>query len=304
MAASIKYNYTTKNCLFCSETDAANHPVLYKKNFEDKDLNAGVFSARRTTEHFHYEMVKCLKTGLIFSRHILDDAALNELYKGSVVTFGEQTEYIKRDYWQPLSGFVKKWQTKKALDIGCSNGFFLEVMKDNGFEEVYGVEPGEEPKKIARQDVRDNIHTGFYGAGLYPKDNFDLITCFQTLDHLSDPLGMLKNMFENVKPGGHVYMIMHNTKALQAKLFGEKSPIIDVEHIYLFNKENLPALCQKAGFKVVSVFDVKNGYPLSYWARMSPLPLKKMWIGLFKMLGLYNKIVAINAGNMGIILEK
>lgn len=299
-----KYKYITKECLFCNSTDAATHPVLYKKNFLDENLNAEVFSARRTTEHFHYEMLKCAKTGLIFSHNILDDDSLNELYKGSVVTFGEQTEFIKRDYWQPIADYVKKWKKGKALDIGCSNGFFLEVMKDNGYSEVFGVEPGEEPKAIARKDIRDNIYTGFYGPGLYPKDHFDLITCFQTLDHLSDPLGMLKNMYENVKPGGNVYMIMHNTKALQAKLFGEKSPIIDVEHIYLFNKENLPELCKKAGFKVVSVFDVKNGYPLSYWVRMSPLPIKKMWIGLFKALGMYNKVLAINAGNMGIILEK
>ena len=299
-----KYNYITKECLFCTSTDEANHPVLYKKNFKDEDLNASVFSARRTTEHFHYEMVKCKITGLIFSRRILDDDALNELYKGSVVTFGEQTEFIKRDYWRPIAGYVKKWNTKKALDIGCSNGFFLEVLKDNGYEEVCGVEPGEEPKKIARPDVKKNIHTGFYGPGLYPANYFDLVTCFQTLDHLSDPLGMLKNMYENVNPGGNVYMIMHNTRALQAKLFGEKSPIIDVEHIYLFNKENLPKLCEKAGFKVVSVFNVKNGYPYSYWIRMSPLPLKKLWVGLFKSIGMYNKVLAINAGNMGIILEK
>lgn len=304
MSSSAKYTYITKPCLFCNETDEAHHPVLYKKNFKDENLNAGVFSARRTTEHFHYEMVKCARTGLIFSRHILNDEALNELYKGSVVTFGEQTEFIKRDYWQPIARYMNQWKKGRALDIGCSNGFFLEVLKDNGYEHVHGVEPGEEPKAIARADIRDGIVTGFYGPGLYPDDYFDLITCFQTLDHLSDPLGMLQQMYRNTQKGGHVYMIMHNTRALQAKLFGEKSPIIDVEHIYLFNKENLPELCKKAGFKVVSVFDVKNGYPLSYWIRMAPLPLKGMWRSLTKATGLYNKTLAINAGNMGIILEK
>jgi 2-polyprenyl-3-methyl-5-hydroxy-6-metoxy-1,4-benzoquinol methylase len=299
-----KYNYIKKECLFCSSTDAATHPVLYKKSFKDEDLNAEAFEARKTTKHMHYEMVKCLKTGLIFSHHILDDDSLNELYKGSEIHFNEMLEYIKNDYWKPIAGHTNGWTKKKALDIGCSTGFFLEVLKDNGYEGVYGVEPGEEPKKIARADVRDNIHTGFYKPGLYPEDHFDLITCFQTLDHLSDPLGMIKNMYTNLKPGGHVYMIMHNSKALQARVFGEKSPIIDVEHIYLFNKENLPELCKKAGFKVHSIFDITTGYPFSYWLRMAPLPLKKMWIGLFKATGMYNKIMPMKAGNMGIILEK
>jgi len=299
-----KYTYITKECLFCKETDAANHPVLYKKSFMDEELNAEAFEARKTTKHKHYEMVRCAKTGLIFSRNILDDDTLNELYKGSEIKFNEMLEYIKNDYWKPISGYVGKWSRKKALDIGCSTGFFLEVLKDNGYDEVYGCEPGEEPKAIARADIRDNIHTGFYKPGLYPKDYFDLITCFQTLDHLSDPLGMVKNMYENLKPGGHVYMIMHNSKALQARIFGEKSPIIDVEHIYLFNKENLPMLSEKAGFKVVSIFDITTGYPFSYWLRMAPLPLKKLWVSLFKVFGMYNKILPFHAGNMGIILEK
>ncbi len=304
MSVTDNLKYITKECLFCKSTDAATHPVIYQKNFRDEDINAQVFSARRTTEHFHYEMVKCQQTGLIFSRSILDDASLQSLYEDSLVTFGEQAEYIKNDYWKPLLPYIGNWGKDKALDIGCSNGFFLEVLKDNGFKEPMGCEPSKEAKAIARKDIQNNIHTGFYGPGLYPDDHFDLITCFQTLDHLSEPLEMLRNMYKNIKPGGHAYLIMHNTKALQARIFGEKSPIIDVEHIYLFNKENLPLLCEKAGFKVVSVFDLKNGYPYSYWLRMSPLPLKKMWVGLFKALGIYNKVLSISAGNMGIILEK
>ena len=199
-----KFNYITKECLFCETTDPANHPVLYKKNYKDEDLTPEEFEARKTTKHVHNEMVKCLKTGLIFSRQILDDAALNELYQGSEIHFNELIEYIKNDYWLPIAEYSKKWSRKKALDIGCSTGFFLEALKDNGYDEVYGVEPGKEPKAIARADIRDNIHTGFFGPGLYPPDHFDLITIFQTIDHLSDPLGMLKNMYTNTKPGGHV----------------------------------------------------------------------------------------------------
>jgi len=298
------YTYITKQCLFCETTDPENHPLLYKKSFNDEDLDHEAFEARKTTKHAHYEMVKCLKTGLIFSRHILDDATLNKFYKGSAINFNEILQYIKNDYWNPISGYIKNPENKRVLEIGCSSGYFLEACKDNGFKEVYGCEPGEEPKKIAREDIRDNIHTGFYGPGLYPEDYFDLITCFQTLDHLSDPLGMLRNMYKNLKKGGNIYMIMHNTKALQVKIFGEKSPIIDVEHIYLFNKENIALLCQKAGFKVVSVFDIKSNYPFSYWIRMAPLPLKKMWVLLFKIFGIYNKAIPIKAGNMGVILEK
>ncbi|HXA01225.1 MAG TPA: hypothetical protein VNW99_04510, partial [Cytophagaceae bacterium] len=78
---------------------------LYPQTFKDEDINADVFSARRITEHFHYKMVKCVKTGLVFSREILPDNILEKLYAESKVTFIEYTDIIRKDYWKPLEKF-------------------------------------------------------------------------------------------------------------------------------------------------------------------------------------------------------
>ena len=93
-------NYLIKKCLFCDDESCLQE--LYPKTFKDEDLNAAVFSARRVTEHFHYRMVKCERTGLVFSREILPDTILEKLYADSKVTFGEYTEIIRKDYWRPL----------------------------------------------------------------------------------------------------------------------------------------------------------------------------------------------------------
>ena len=100
------------------------------------------------------------------------------------------------------------------------------------------------------------------------------------------------------------YFIVHNEKGLQAKIFGEKSPIYDVEHIYLFNKKTLARLNQEAGFTIVKVIDVKNIYPLSYWLRMAPIPMKKQFTGIAKFFGLLKVSVGIYPGNIGIFVEK
>ena len=85
---------------------------------------------------------------------------------------------------------------------------------------------------------------------------------------------MLEKAYKLLRPGGVIYVIVHNEQAFQARLFGKRSPIYDVEHIYLFNSSTLPMICRKAGFEPVRTFNVANTYPLEYWLRMSPLPGK------------------------------
>ncbi len=57
--------------------------------------------------------------------------------------------------------------------------------------------------------------------------------------------------------------------SLQAKILRDRSPIIDVEHIYLFNKITLSRLFTEANFAVLNVGDIKNSYPINYWLRLA-----------------------------------
>jgi 2-polyprenyl-3-methyl-5-hydroxy-6-metoxy-1,4-benzoquinol methylase len=294
--------YITKHCLFCEDEKCLTD--LYPQTFKDEDINADVFSARRVTEHFHYKMVKCSRTGLVFSRDILPDSILEKLYADSKVTFSEYTDIIRKDYWKPLEKFSDIIRKGAALEIGCSNGFFLEELKKQGFKEVHGCEPGKEAKDIAPDSVKKNIHTGFFTNEVYKDNTFDLICCFQTLDHLSDPLGILSTCYNKLKPGGLIYIIVHNVDGLQAKIFGEKSPIIDVEHIYLFNPKTLSKAVEKAGFKTVKTFPIKNSYPMEYWISHAPLPFKKQFHSIFKILGLNKIRIPLSLGNMGIVAVK
>jgi 2-polyprenyl-3-methyl-5-hydroxy-6-metoxy-1,4-benzoquinol methylase len=294
--------YITKHCLFCKDEKCLTD--LYPQTFKDEDINADVFSARRVTEHFHYKMVKCSNTGLVFSREILPDDILEKLYAESKVTFSEYTDIIRKDYWKPLEQFSGIMKKDTALEIGCSNGFFLEELQKQGFKEVHGCEPSTEAKNIAASSVKNNIHTGFFTNEVYKDNTFDLICCFQTLDHLSNPLDILKTCYNKLKPGGLIYIIVHNVDGLQAKIFGEKSPIIDVEHIYLFNPNTISLAVEKVGFKTVKTFAVKNSYPMEYWTSHAPLPFKKQFNSIFKTLGLNKMRMSLSLGNMGIVAVK
>ena len=157
--------------------------------------------------------------------------------------------------------------------MAASNGFFLEELKDRGFNQVIGFEPSVEARQAAHPSVRDSITTGFFeGRKSIPVTTLDLVCAFQTLDHLSDPRAMVQACFDVLSPGGLVYFVMHDVEALQARILRDKSPIIDIEHIYLFNRKTLGRLVTEAGFRVEALGDLKNSYPLAYWIDHVPLP--------------------------------
>jgi SAM-dependent methyltransferase len=311
--------YLTKHCLFCGD-DACLRDV-YDRNFRDGDLNPAVFAARRVTEHFHYKMVRCARTGLLFSREILPDSVLETLYAGSQVTFSAYADIIRKDYWRPLGRFAGgrgdgpegirlqagdpgRLTRGSALEIGCSSGFFLEELLAQGFREVRGCEPSVEAKALAAASVREGIRTGFFHDGAFPDGSFDLICAFQTLDHLSDPIGILRTCRAKLRPGGLVYLIVHNADGLQAKVFGEKSPIIVVEHVYLFNPRTLAMAVEKAGFKAEASFPIVNSYPLEYWLRHAPIPFKRRIQAMCGALGLAHRTLPLSMGNIGILARR
>lgn len=294
-------NYITKRCLLCREHE--NVFELYPQTFQENKLTPAVFSARRTTEHFHYRVVRCKNCGLVFSRQVLPDDRLTLLYSQSKVTFSEYTDIIRNDYWRCLEPYLNGVEREEALEIGCSSGFFLEELLARGFRGVHGVEPSIEAKAQASLSVRQNIISGFFKEGLYPNERFTLVCSFQTLDHLSDPVAVLRATRDILKPGGLAYFITHNVDSLQAKILGEKSPIIDVEHIYLFNKTTLPRLLEMMGFEVMGVADVRNSYPLDYWVRMFPMQrtVKTVLRNSLKLFGLGSISLPLKAGNIFVV---
>jgi SAM-dependent methyltransferase len=292
-------------CPICN-TEGADREV-YASNFRAEDLTPETFSARRLPDRLHYRMVRCVRCGLLRSNPILPVEDLARLYARSHFTYSEEAAFTRRTYGRYLRR-ARRWvpDGRALLEIGCGDGFFLEEALEQGFEEVTGVEPSEEAAASASDAVRPRIHKGLYGPGVFPARSFDLICAFQVFDHVPDPAALLRAAHEQLRDGGAVLFINHNARGFLNRLLGETSPIVDVEHTVLFDKKTMRRLFEKCGFQVREVFDVKNTYPVHYWARLAPLPRAlKSGIGSVLEGSALGKVpITFSAGNLGIVASK
>lgn len=294
-------------CAICQNKEKLS--IMYKENFDAEKISADIFSARRTPDRVHYRFVKCKNCGLIFSNPIFKEDKISSLYVNSSFDYTLEISCLKETYGNYLKKIIsekKDISKMRILDIGCGNGFFLEEAKKLGFGEVYGVEPSKKAVEKAPKWLKSRIKVDILKPGLFKANYFDVICCFHTLDHVIDPNKFLQVVRSLLKKKGVVFFVVHNTDGLSVQLFGEKSPIFDIEHIYLFNPETLTKIFIKNNFKVKKLYNLKNTYPLTYWCRMVPMPqfIKLPLLNVLKLTSLGLIPLSINAGNIGIVAEK
>lgn len=292
----------------CAICGIDNSTQLYPANFSAKDLTRETFSARRIPDRVHYRIVCCKNCGLVYSNPILDSKTIAKLYQSSYVNYEAQMEDLSKTYWRYFLTMTSTETkvTAKVLEIGCGNGFFLDYLRKKGLTEVWGVEPSKSATLKAPTALKRRIVNSILRPNLFPKNSFDFICTFQTLDHVTNPNQFLQICWQLIKPGGKMLAINHDISSWSAKLLGERSPIIDIEHIYLFNKETLRRIFAKNGFTVENVFTTIDQHRLAYWVKMLPLPksLKDLILAMLRITKLTNILFKIPAGNIGIVGKK
>ncbi|MFH0805608.1 MAG: class I SAM-dependent methyltransferase [Patescibacteria group bacterium] len=280
------------------------YKVIYRENLP---LSETVFSTRKAPDNYHYRIVKCNRCGLLYSNPILENDQINKLYEESKFDYGAELENLKKTYGNYLKKIENLVPSKEnLLDIGCGNGFFLEKALEMGYKNVYGVEPSNKAIENVSIMVEGKIINDVFNSKDFSSNFFDVICFFQVIEHIVDLNDFLIGCLKSLKKGGIILCIAHDSNAFFPKILKDRCPIINNEHIWIFNKETLKKIFLKYNFQVIKVGPVANIYSLTYWFKMMPIPkfLNKFIFNLLSFLKIANKRISIKAGNIFIVAKK
>jgi SAM-dependent methyltransferase len=258
-------------CAICARPTSSTE--LYPATLDDATFTAKVFSARRLPDRIHYRLVRCDECSLVRSDPVLDAASMAHLYEESTFDYGDELNGLRTTYGAALDELATHLDRRQGLvDIGCGSGFVLEVAQSRGWTDVRGVEPSRDAIAKASPGISELIVPDVMREGLFADASISAVTLFQVLDHMPDPVGLLEVCHRALSPGGAILAFNHDVTAASARILGERSPIIDVEHTYLYSPSTMRRLFVKAGFDVISVKPVRNTYSLTYLTQLLPLP--------------------------------
>lgn len=193
------------------------------------------------------DLVKCPECGL-YRRSVppSDDAIRNKL-KGFLLSAcksekGKQGRLTSARIQMDFS--LKGLNPGKLYDVGAAGGFVMKVAQDMGWE-VFGNEVSTAGISYAKKVFGIQIDYGFLEDLNYPKEHFDAIILWNTLEHVQDPKKILRICNEMLKTGGVIAIEVPN------KDEGQVIKYYETLHLTEFNKENLLLLLKKSGFSFV-----------------------------------------------------
>jgi SAM-dependent methyltransferase len=261
----------TRDCPICGSSSRS-VPVA-EARIDTGKLDDFAFASRKRPEYMHHRLVLCEACDLLYASPAPTAEALHQAYGDAAYDSAEESAYASATYGDVLTKVVTRLPpTGGALDIGTGDGSFLSVLLAAGFDDVVGVEPSAAPVEAAAPEVRPLIRQAPFDPHDFEPGRFRLVTSFQTLEHLSEPQAMCRDAYELLAPGGALYVITHNRRAVPNRVLGRRSPIFDIEHLQLFSPPSLRRLLEGAGFTGVELRPIVNRYPLRYWLRLLPVP--------------------------------
>ncbi len=212
-----------KTCLLCNGTNLAE-----LKNYEKDHL------------------FKCLSCNFIFSKRIPTQDELIIHYKKYSRGGTISSITIKR-YNELLDELEIYRNTNNLLDVGCGDGYFLEVAKERGWN-VYGTEFSDEAIDVCKQKGI-TIHQGVLNSQNYNGIKFDIISSFEVIEHINNPREEIKNISDLLRVNGVFYVTTPNFNSFSRFFLGPKWNVIEYpEHLSYYTPKTIKKFFQKHDF--------------------------------------------------------
>jgi SAM-dependent methyltransferase len=213
-----------------------------------------------------FSIVRCDRCGFMFA---LVPAATDteKIYTDDEFFFSPETrDHAPGDSWYDLL-----WQRKRPLylarlrrignfqkpgrmlDIGCAAGYMLAAARQLGWE-IAGVEPSPAMRQRTRTSLDCAVYESLDQAIAAGVERFDCVMLFEVIEHLDDPIAVMRKIRELLVPGGLLALSTPNCESPGA-IAGLPLDIwfAPPAHISYFGPTTLVSCLSQAGFDLLAL---------------------------------------------------
>ncbi|MHB8754119.1 MAG: class I SAM-dependent methyltransferase [Candidatus Acidiferrales bacterium] len=179
-------------------------------------------------------------------------------YHRAIMAAGEKSAPSR---WRKQRELIaKNKQGGALLDIGCSSGGFLGTMAGGSWE-LFGIEMEAQTAEKAKAATGAEVFVGDALDAPFPAESFDVITCFDVLEHVYEPRRFLTKVLEWLKPGGIFYAALPNIDSWEARLLGTYWYGLELpRHLFHFSPRSLRYAMTSVGFQEIKMVTPSTSY--------------------------------------------
>jgi ubiquinone/menaquinone biosynthesis C-methylase UbiE len=243
-------NLTHAQCCVCGTDDA--EPIGIGGDFEYR------------TSHDTFLAMRCNSCGLVYLNPRPSVSDFETIYPPNYHAF----DFSEADF-----GFVHRVRSRleakrllslcrdlpedaRILDVGCGDGFHLNLLKKYGGKNwtLKGVDVDKRAAQMAEKSGL-KVYLGNVEELDLPENSYELAFMIQTIEHVEKPEKVLSAVRKILKPGGKLVVVTDNTDSFDFKLFkgGYWGGYHFPRHWNLFNQNSLRKLAAKTDFEVAKL---------------------------------------------------
>lgn len=204
-------------------------------------------------------IVQCAECGLCFTSPRPSSALIGSFYPAGYHSHRTSRTRLLRGWWR---SFPFTWRGARGkrrpmpgasagrlLDFGCGGGAFLGEMHRLGWQ-VLGIDTSEVAVSGARYASGLPVLAGTLPHPELGDARFDVITMWNSLEHVHAPLEVLREAHRLLEPGGELVVEVPNLDSLAFRWFGPSWYGLDLpRHLTHFTPRSLSQMLQRAGFQ-------------------------------------------------------
>ncbi len=211
-----------------------------------------------------YRLVACKDCYLHFLFPPISTSELKDIYSKEYYLSPDSNLYGYSDYrkdvdlivYTSIRRFTELERSFPArgllLDAGCAHGYFLDVARLHEWKTI-GVETHADAVTHAVQRLGLDVRMGDLFQQRFPDNHFDVVTCWDLIEHLTDPQMFFREVNRILKPGGVFELTTPDIDSLPSRIMRRRwMGIKSREHLFFFSKKTLGQYFQNNKFSIMS----------------------------------------------------